>query len=296
MSEYTFKQLSNHTYYIASPSNIGIYEENGSAFLIDSGIDKEAGRQVLKVLKQQKWELSLIINTHSNADHIGGNAFLQKKTNCRIAATDMEAPFITFPFLEPAFVSGSYPSIKLQNKFLMAHPSNVTDIIPPDGPILETPLQAVHLPGHFFKMIGIETPDNILFTADSLIPEMIIDKYHIFYLFNVRSHFETITMLQERGNIIYVPSHGEPVQNITEMAEKNKIKMLEIIDLILSLIQKPAAVEELLAELCIHYKLEINTNQYFLLLSTVRSYLAYLLEEKKVDSIYGEGKMKWVVR
>ena len=296
MSEYAFKQLSNHTYYIASPSNIGIYEEDGLVYLIDSGIDKEAGRQALKVLKQQKWELSLIINTHSNADHIGGNAFLQKKTNCRIAATDMEAPFITFPFLEPAFVSGSYPNIKLQNKFLMAHPSNVTDIIPPDGSILDTPLKAVHLPGHFFKMIGIETPDNVLFTADSLIPETIINKYHIFYLFDIRSHFETISMLLERENILYVPSHGESVQNITDMAEKNREKMLEIIDLILSFVQAPATVEDLLAELCRHYNLEINTNQYFLLLGTVRSYLAYLLEEKKVDCIYGEGKMKWVVR
>ncbi len=296
MSEYTFKQLSNHTYYIASPSNIGIYEENGTALLIDSGIDREAGRQVLKFLKQQKWELSLIINTHSNADHTGGNAFLQKKTDCRIAATDMEAPFINFPFLEPAFLSGAYPNIRLQNKFLMAKPSTVTNIIPAEGPILDTPLQAVHLPGHFFKMIGIETPDNVFFTADSLIPENIITKYHIFYLFDIRSHFETLTMLQERENILYVPSHGEPVQDIKEMAEHNRNKMLEIMEILLSFCQTPSPVEELLAKLFIHYKLDINANQYFLLLSTIRSYLSYLLEEKKVDIIYREGRMEWAAK
>ncbi len=296
MSEYVLKQLSNHTYYIASPSNIGIYEENGFAYLIDSGNDKEAGRQALKFLKQQKWELSLIINTHSNADHIGGNAFLQKKTNCRIAATNLETPFISYPFLEPSFVAGSYPSIKLQNKFLMAKASTVTDSISPDGLILDTPLQAVDLPGHFLQMIGVETPDNVLFTADSLIPESIIQKYHVFYLFDIRKHFDTLTMLQERENILYVPSHGQPVQDITMMITSNRNKMLEIIDLLLSLLNTPRMVEELLADICTHYNLEINTNQYFLLLGTIRSYLAYLLEEKKVDSIYGDGMMKWTVR
>ncbi len=296
MSGYTFKQLSNHTYYIASPSNIGIYEEDGFAILIDSGIDKEAGRQTLKFVKQQKWEVSMIINTHSNADHIGGNGFIQKKTNCRIAATALETPFINNPFLEPAFLSGSYPTIRMRNKFLMAKPSTVTDIIPDKGKVLDTPLQAINLPGHFFQMIGIETPDNVLFTADSLIPVEIVNKYHIFYLFDIRSHFDTLSILEEKDCTIYVPAHGKPTNSIKEMVVLNRNKMLEIIDLIISFCDTPIIVEELLAGLCNYYKLDINTNQYALLLSTVRSYLSYLLEEKRVDIVYHEGKMKWTAR
>ncbi len=294
MSEYTFNQLANHTYYIASPSNIGIYEENGKVLFIDSGSDKEAGRQALKFIKQHKWEVSLIINTHSNADHIGGNVFIQKRTNCRIAATDLETPFINHPFLEPSFVSGSYPHIRLQNKFLLAKPSVVTDIIPSDGEIPDTPLQSISLPGHFFKMIGIRTPDSVLFTADSIIPERIVRKYHVFYLFDIRSHLETLSMLDEQEDTLFVPSHGEPLHDIHQTIMLNRNKIFEICDLILTFCAEPMIVENILAKLCIYYKLEINANQYALLLSTLRSYLAYLLEEKKIDILYGDGKMEWV--
>ncbi|MCK5675127.1 MAG: MBL fold metallo-hydrolase, partial [Spirochaetales bacterium] len=90
MPPLTLTRLSNSTYYIPSPANAGLFIQNNKAILIDSGNDKEAGRQILKLLKEQNLELSVIVNTHSHADHVGGNEFLQKRTNCRIAATAME--------------------------------------------------------------------------------------------------------------------------------------------------------------------------------------------------------------
>ena len=296
MGDFKLKQLSSHTYYFAARSNIGVYEENGDVILIDSGSDKEAGRQVMKFVKQQKWKIKLIINTHSNADHIGGNAFIQKRTECRIAATGLETPFINHPFFEPSFLNGGYPHKRLQNKFLLAAPSKVTDIIPDSGPVLDTPLEALSLPGHFLQMIGVQTPDSILFTADALIPEEIVNKYHIFYLYDICRHLETLSMLKEREAVQFVPSHGDPIRNITEMADANIAKILEIIGQISNICTKPVTAEELLEHLCIHYGLELNGNQYVLLLSTIRAYLAYMLDEKMVEILYNRGRMEWKTR
>lgn len=135
--------LKGNTYYIPSPTNIGVFVENGNAILIDSGNDKEAGRQILKILKDKGWNLKMIINTHSNADHIGGNQFLQDKTNCDILATRIESAFINDPILETSLLYGGFPFKDLKNKFLMAKPSSVTNIIPSEDEIFNTGLKSI---------------------------------------------------------------------------------------------------------------------------------------------------------
>lgn len=66
---YELVQVAPHTYYINSPSKVGVYvEEDNSVWLIDSGNDKDAGRKIQKRLEENGWTLKAIINTHSNED------------------------------------------------------------------------------------------------------------------------------------------------------------------------------------------------------------------------------------
>ena len=86
---YELVKISDRSYYIQSPAKIGLYITNNTdAVLIDSGSDKEAGRKVRQILDSNGWKLSAIYNTHSNADHIGGNKYLQSQTSCKIYATN----------------------------------------------------------------------------------------------------------------------------------------------------------------------------------------------------------------
>ena len=81
---YELVQAGERTYYINSPAKIGLYlEGERDVYLIDSGNDKDAGRKVKKLLEQNGWELRAIINAQSNADHIGGNRFLQERYHCK---------------------------------------------------------------------------------------------------------------------------------------------------------------------------------------------------------------------
>ena len=40
-------------------------------------------------MEREGWSLHAIINTHSNADHIGGNKYLMQQTGCRIYASSI---------------------------------------------------------------------------------------------------------------------------------------------------------------------------------------------------------------
>ena len=296
MASLTLEHVAGTTVYIPSPTNIGLYVKNGAAILIDSGNDKEAGRQIANLLTERALKLELIVNTHSNADHIGGNAFLQSKTNCRIAATELESVFINNPLLEPAFLLGGYPFNELRNKFLMAKPSRVTDVIPSSGKIPGTDLEAFPLPGHFFDMIGVRTPDNVLFISDSLFPEQIISKYHAFFLLDIHAHLETLERLKELKESTFIPGHGKPSRDISRLIQINRQKIDELMGTILTIIQKASASEEILAAFCERYGITLDANQYVLISSTLKSYLTYLKNEGRIETVFENGKLLWKCR
>ena len=113
---YELIQVSPNCYYIQSPAKIGLVRiSDADVCLIDSGNDKDAGKKVLKLLKANGWNLTAIYNTHSNADHIGGNRYLQEQTGCKIYAPGMECAFTRYPVLEPSLLFGGYPCKDLRH-------------------------------------------------------------------------------------------------------------------------------------------------------------------------------------
>ena len=74
---YELVQVSEKCYYINCPAKIGVYvADQDHVYLVDSGNDKDAGRKVRQILDKNGWHLAAILNTHSNADHIGGNRYV----------------------------------------------------------------------------------------------------------------------------------------------------------------------------------------------------------------------------
>ncbi len=306
MAQMKLQQIGESTWIIPGLVNIGLYVRDGRVLLIDSGNDKEAGRQINKLITEQNWQLDCIINTHSNADHIGGNAFLQKKTDCRIAATAGEAPFIRRPELEAAFLYGGYPYPGLDNKFLRAAASEVTDIIANKGPILvgkdkpagdDAGLQALPLPGHYFDMVGIRTPDNIVFMADAVFSETIIEKYHLFFIYDVAAYLNTLDAIRAMDAGLYVPAHAKPAKDISALVDVNRHKIGEIATMIKefcgSAQDEGVEFQNILAACCDHYGITLDTNQYVLIGSTVRSYLSYLAKTDALLPFWKENRMRW---
>ena len=288
---YELNKVGEKTYYIESPAKIGIYLlDDENVCLIDSGNDKDAGRRISKILEENNWNLKCIINTHSNADHIGGNEYLQRKYNCEIFTTDVEAAFTRNPILEPSFLYGGFPNKLIKNKFLLAKTSNVQEISEnnlPEG------LEYFELPGHFFQMIGIKTSDDVYFLADCLSGENIINKYHVSFIYDVKSYIETLEKLKNLNGKMYVPAHAEATTDLTNLIEVNINKVNEIKNNIISLCNK-TNFEEILREVFTMYNLKMDFNQYVLVGSTVKSYLSYLLEQGLVEVVFEDNKLLWL--
>lgn len=296
MPELLLQQVAGNTYYIPSPTNVGVYLAGREAILIDSGSDEEAARQILRALQKNELTLRLIINTHSHADHIGGNLFLQKRTGCAIAATPEEAALIENTGLETAILYGGYPLAGLHNKFLHAKPATVQHRIGAAGPILDTGLEALPLPGHSGGMIGVRTPDRVLFLADSLLAPRVIEKYHLFYLWDVEAHLRTLTALPSLAADLLIPSHTQPLTDLRETIRLNKAKIEEIAASLRDICRTAVNTEEIFQQICRKYAVALNTNGYVLGMSTVRSYLAYLENQNVIEHFFDEEQLKWRVK
>ena len=288
---YELIPVAPHTYYIQSPAKIGVVEtSDGHVVLIDSGNDKEAGRKVRQHLDRQGWTLDAIYNTHSNADHIGGNAYLAKQTGCALYAPGIEAAFTQHPILEPALLYGGYPMKALRHKFLLAQESDAQLLTPEHLP---AGFELIPLPGHFFDMVGLRTPDDVVFLADCLSSQATLDKYQISYVYDVAAYLDTLERVKEMHAALFVPAHANATEDIAPLAQYNIDKVNEIAGHILDFCAAPHTFEEVLQHLFTSYDLAMTFEQYALVGSTVRNYLSWLLDSEKLSANFADNRLLW---
>lgn len=288
---YELNHITGNSYYIQSPSKMGLVKLNDTdVCLIDSGNDKDAGRKVRQLLDANGWHLTAIYNTHSNADHIGGNRYLQGQTKCKIYAQGIECDITRHPVLEPAFLYGGFPPKDLRHKFLMAQESDAQELT---GAMLPEGFELLQLPGHFFHMVGFRSPDDVVYLADCLSSRETLDKYQIGFLYDVAAYLDTLEKVKNMQAAAFVPAHAEVTEDIAPLAQYNIDKVLEIADHMVDLCAEPAIFEELLKKLFDDYGLALTFEQYVLVGSTVKSYLAWLKDTGRLTVLFEDNRLLW---
>ncbi len=288
---YELIQVSEQSYYLQSPAKIGLVKLNEhDVCLIDSGNDKDAGRKIRQLLDANSWHLTAIYNTHSNADHIGGNKYLQNQTKCKIYAPGIDCAFTRHPILEPSFLYGGCPCKELRHKFLMAQESDAQELT---QEALPQDFEIIPLPGHFFDMVGFRTPDDVIYLADCLSSVETLDKYQISFIYDVAAYLKTLETVKSLRAKMFVPAHAAASENIVDLAQYNINKVLEIADKISSICQEPLCFEKILQKLFKDYELAMNFEQYVLVGSTVRSYLAWLKDTGRLSVIFENNMLLW---
>ena len=288
---YELVQVSEKCYYINCPAKIGVYvADRENVYLVDSGNDKDAGRKVRQILDKNGWHLAAILNTHSNADHIGGNKYLQGQAGCKVYSGGIEAAFTKYPVLEPSFLYGGYPYKDLRHKFLMAQESDVTDFLDAGFP---KEIEVIPLPGHFFDMVGFCMPDNVVFLADCISSRETLDKYAVSFIYDVEAYLKTLDMVEGIEAAMFVPAHADASADVKQLVRYNRDKVHEVAERILSICEEPKCFERILQEVFIGYGLTMNFEQYVLVGSTVRSYLSWLKDTGKVSAEFQDAMLLW---
>jgi len=288
---YELVKITDNNYYINCPANVGIWMcAPGEVWLIDSGSDKDAARKIWKHITENNWTVKGILATHSNADHVGGCGLITQRSGCKVYSTAKEKAVIENSELEPAMVYGGYPPKPLRHKFLMADSvpcGNISDAEIPER------IKIVGLPGHYLDMFGVITPEGVFYCADAVFSQAVVEKYHINFVYDVGAYLELLERLPEIETRWYLPAHAELCQDICELARINRNKLLDICRIIKGICAQAKRFEDILKELFDHFGLELNFAQYVLSGSSLRSYLAYLLDNGEVEVSFDDNKMLW---
>lgn len=288
---YELIQVLNSTYYINCPAKIGLYlDGDKDVYLIDSGNDKEAGRKVRQILDKNGWTLRAILCTHSHADHIGGCKYLKAQTGCKVYAPGVERDFTRHTLLEPALLYGGFPPKALRHKFLMAQESDADELASAELP---EGFEIIPLPGHCFEMVGFRTPDDVVFLADCLSSRATLEKYRIGFIYDVQAYLDTLEKVKSLSGAFFVPAHAEACEDVSELAQYNIDTVNEIAGRIKSICTQPVNFEALLKRLFDEYALELSFEQYALVGSTVKSYLAWLMDKGQLKAKCKNNMLLW---
>lgn len=288
--------------YYRGPASVGLIRGKTGWIFIDTGVDADVPKKIIKALLAETGEKSLvvsaIINTHAHADHVGGNSYLQKNYPAETLASLGEKPYIENPFLEPHYLFSSEGPKALHNKFFEAKPSivhrgvsfkneNGTDF--PVGGSLKTivdgvELTLIRLPGHSKEMMGVLTQEGYLFCGDLLFPKVILEKHPLLFLHDSKVFVEALDWALEQSFKGVVLTHGGYFEDHIALVKDTKALIGYNKEKVLGILTEPMSEWEIHHRLAQHYGLEEAIGDWHLNHAVVRSYLGECLEK---------GLIKW---
>ena len=269
-------------------AGIYVYDKN-SACAIDTGSDEHAGLALLKHLNSMNLKLEMIINTHSHADHTGGNAILKSETGCKVFAPGAEHALVSEQIISPAFMYGGNPMPELWPGFVSpscrAERLRSADL--PDG------LSVVSLDGHAFSHIGVLTSDNVCFIGDALTAAPVIRKGNLPTLYDVGRTLESFDTLDSMKGVRFIPAHEPMPDDFTETIELNRQKTLDMIELVRDICKKGVSFETLTREVYERTGMTANLVNFMLTQNTLKSYLTYLHGKNEAEYYFENNVMMW---
>ena len=130
--------------------------------------------------------------------------------------------------------------------------------------------------------------------ADTLGSIDLVERAHILLIYDVKGYLDSLKYVESLDGHMVVPSHSEATTNIKPVVEFNKNKILEIQNVLLDFLKEEHNCTECTQHIFNHYNLRISYNKYMLILSTVRSYLSYLSNSKRIKNYFKDNRLVFI--
>ena len=288
-----FAQLSEHVYYLPGAVNCAVVVNGGEAVLVDTGGDKDYGRALRKVCDALNVSPVAVLNTHSHADHYGGNDYLLRQFEMPVYAPAFEAGILQNPYLEPVYLfNGAKPLPELMSKWLLAKPSRVDVILEPGTlELVGLPFEILDTSGHAHRHVSVKVGD-VLIAADAVFGAAVLDKYPLPFGQDIGGQIKS-AQLTEAGARVLLPGHGEPTEEIEDLVAHN----LEAFERAADAVEAAClgvSTEEILKEVCKTLDVEmLDLPRFYLNRCVVTAYLSYLRDEGRVEVALRENSLTW---
>ncbi len=295
-------QLDENTWVIQGGANIGVIAHEGRCLLIDSGMDKDAGRDILNSVKKLGLIPGALLVTHAHADHFGGAHYLVRQTGLKVYATRVEAAVMSGPILEPLYLfSGAQPPRELQHKFLLAKPCPADIVLEGNEQAVDQiPLKVISLPGHSTEQVGVIFGETI-FVGDAFLTPTILDKHGIPFYTDVQAGLLTLAAMKTQTGTFkhIVAGHGEiyasPAQanSAIEYTIQRLESILEQVRTALAAGDARGTADTLSAVANALGTTISALPQYVLYNTTVQSALATLYARGEIQPVFQDNYLAW---
>lgn len=281
-----WKQLTEDTYYYPGTTNVGYHK----GIVIDAGESVPTAEKMALELLDMGLEIRWLINTHGHPDHCGGNAGFVKH-GAKLVAFDYQTGFMMDLKLPTHFMYGAEVTFGEHRRFRFPDAESVypdrierTGVIELDGVRLN--IERHH--GHAIDQITIQTPDNVLFIGDILLPMGMVKRTSSQTLFSVIQQMKDLEWLKNTSHNFYVPGHGKPMQSVSKLAEANAELQHKYINEVYAFCEEPRTREEIAAHLIQKYHWPDSMSGTSIVYNAAGAYIMLLESEAKMK-IYNKN-------
>lgn len=291
-----FEQVTPTVRYAKAATCIGVVTHGERALLVDTGLDENLVRKVINALANEGVTVAAIVNTHSHADHCGGNHFAVKRTGAKVVAPAYESWFIERPDLEPWSLFGAPAPSALRGKFLQATPSLVDETVEGacERDVAGFRVRFHELPGHSVRQMGVEV-DGVLFVGDALLPPAVLEKYGLLFAVDPLQARASAEALAREAPPNVVAYHGGLLDDVPGAARRH----VELVTEVEALLQRELAkgareAEDLLASAFERFPpTQRSVELHALQLATIRGYLAAMERAGRVEAQLAGARLVW---